>query len=107
MYTNPSMNEVLEGLMLWYARQMEVILSETKDKNLRMRSIKNNRDIFIEIFHLMDFTQDQMNKPLTDDDPILGLYNPYSKACCLLMQLYSMEIGSPQLYAEVNRVARD
>ena len=23
------------------------------------------------------------------------------------MQLYSMEIGSPQLYAEVNRVARD
>ena len=103
------MNEVLEGLMLWYARQMEVILSETKDKNLRMRSIKNNRDIFIEIFHLMDFTQDQMNMPLeySDTDPILGLRNPYSKACCLLMQLYSMEIGSPQLYAEVNRVARD
>ena len=108
----PSMNEVLEGLMLWYARQMEVILSETKDKNLRMRSIKNNRAIFKEIFHLMDFTQDQMNKPLTGsmsgrNDPILGLWNPYSKACCLLMQLYSMEIGSPQLYAEVNRVARD
>ena len=104
------MNEVLEGLMLWYARQMEVILSETKDKNLRMRSIKNNRDIFIEIFHLMDFTQDQMNMPLkglSETDPILGLENPYSKACCLLMQLYSMEIGSPQLYAEVNRVARD
>ena len=106
------MNEVLEGLMLWYARQMEVILSETKDKNLRMRSIKNNRAIFIEIFHLMDFTQDQMNMPLKGDykdreDQILGLRNPYSKACCLLMQLYSMEIGSPQLYAEVNRVARD
>ena len=57
----------------------------------------------------MDFTDDQMNEPLkvNDKDPIHGLKNPYSKASCLLMQLYSMEIGSPQLYADVNRVARD
>ena len=95
--------------MEWYARQMEAILKDTKDKNLRMRAIKNSRDTFTDIFHLMDFTQDQMNKPLngSNKDPIIGLCNPYSKACCLLMQLYSMEIGSPQLYAEVNRVARD
>ena len=106
------MNMVLEGLMLWKARQIETILSDTKDKNLRMRAIKNTRSIFIEIFHLMEFTDDEMNTPLDGDylsknDPILGLCNPYSKASCLLMQLYSMEIGSPQLYAEVNRVARD
>ena len=57
----------------------------------------------------MDFTDDQMNKPLEmdDEDPIHGITNPYSKASCLLMQLYSMEIGSPQLYADVNRVSRD
>ena len=56
----------------------------------------------------MDFTDDQMNEPLMLNlDPIIGLKNPYSKASCLLMQLYSMEIGSPQLYADVNRVARD
>ena len=60
----------------------------------------------------MEFTKAQMNTPLKGDmfvdgnDPILGLSNPYSKASCLLMQLYSMEIGSPQLYAEANRVAR-
>lgn len=104
------MNMVLEGLMLWKARQIETILSDTKDKNLRMRAIKNTRSIFIEIFHLMEFTDDEMNTPLKgidNKDPILGLKNPYSKASCLLMQLYSMEIGSPQLYAEVNRVARD
>ena len=102
------MNMVLEGLMLWKARQIETILSDTKDKNLRMRAIKNTRSIFIEIFHLMEFTDDEMNKPmwLNDEDPILGIKNPYSKASCLLMQLYSMEIGSPQLYADVNRVAR-
>ena len=94
--------------MLWKARQIETILSDTKDKNLRMRAIKNTRSTFIEIFHLMDFTADEMNTPLKGSShKILGLENPYSKASCLLMQLYSMEIGSPQLYAEVNRVARD
>ena len=103
----PSINEVLEGLMLWYARQMEVVLKETKGKNERLRSVKNNREIFIEIFNLMDFTEAEKDTPMKDsDDPILGLSNPYSKASCLLMQLYSMEIGSPQLYAEANRVAR-
>ena len=102
------MNEVLEGLMLWYARQMEVVLKETKGKNERLRSVKNNREIFIEIFNLMDFTEAEKDTPLkhTKYDPILGLRNPYSKASCLLMQLYSMEIGSPQLYSEANRVAR-
>ena len=108
----PSINEVLEGLMLWYAGQMEVVLKETKGKNERLRSVKNNREIFIEIFNLMDFTEAEKDMPLKGDrfgdgkDPILGLLNPYSKASCLLMQLYSMEIGSPQLYSEANRVAR-
>ena len=87
---------------------METIQKDTKDKNLRMRAIKNSRNTFIEIFHLMEFTKTEMDTPLEwSMDPILGLENPYSKASCLLMQLYSMEIGSPQLYAEVNRVARD
>ena len=71
-----------------------------------MRSIKNNRQIFIEIFNLMEFTEAEMNTPLEEYGPILGLWNPYSKASSLLMQLYSMEIGSPQPYAEANRVAR-
>ena len=91
------MNEVLEGLMLWKAQQIETILSDTKDKNLRMRAIKNTRSTFIEIFHLMDFTDDEINKPMrySSKDPIIGLDNPYNKASCFLMQLYSMEIGSP------------
>ena len=94
--------------MLWYARQMESILADTTQKNLRMRSIKNNRQIFIEIFNLMEFTASEMNSPLEcSGDPILGIWNPYSKSTCLMLQLYSMEIGSPQLYAEVNRVTRD
>ena len=50
--------------MEWYARQIEGILGETTNKNLRMRSIKNNRQIFIDIFNLIDFTDAEMNKPL-------------------------------------------
>ena len=92
----PSINEVLEGLILWKARQIEAILTDTKDKNLRMRAIKNTRTTFTEIFHLMEFTNLQMDTPMIyNKDPILGVKNPYSKAACLLMYLYSMEIGSP------------
>ena len=40
-------------------------------------------------------------------DPELGLRNPYSKVTCFILYLYSMELGSPPLYAELNRVARD
>ena len=32
--------------------------------------------------------------------------NPYSKITQLILYLYSMEIGSPPLYYEVNRVCR-
>ena len=36
-----------------------------------------------------------------------NLLSPYSKVVCFILYLYSMEIGSPALYAEANRVARD
>lgn len=37
----------------------------------------------------------------------LGLCNPYSKISCCLLQLYSMEFGTPPLYCAVSRVARE
>ena len=42
-----------------------------------------------------------------EDDFELSYSNPYSKLTCLVTQLYSMELGTPPLYAEANRVARD
>jgi len=49
------------------------------------------------------------NKPMTGsvDDTELGLWNPYSNASCFIMNLYSMEFGSPPLYSAVNSAARD
>ena len=43
---------------------------------------------------------------IADPDPVLGLWNPYSKVTCIILYLYSMELGTPTLYAEANRVAR-
>ena len=37
----------------------------------------------------------------------LHLYNPYSPVVCWLLYLYSMEMGNPALYLELNRVSRD
>ena len=39
-----------------------------------------------------------------EDD--LNLGDPYSKISCLVLYLYSMELGSPPLYSEINRVSR-
>ena len=74
-----------------------------------MRTISNSKKTMDKIIEAMEITEETMKKPLEceKDDDIIGLYNPQSKATCLLLQLYSMEIGSPQLYKEVNRVARD
>ena len=47
----------------------------------------------------------KMSKPmnLDKDNKILGLVCPYSNVTCLILYLYSMEFGSPPLYAELNR----
>ena len=84
-----------------------------KEKNIRMRIIKSNRHNFYQIFNLVDISAEDLAKPMTAnfanpfDDPVTGLLNPYSRATSLILYLYSMELGSPQLYSEVNRVARD
>ena len=59
----------------------------------------------------MDSTKTEMTLSETDealnlkDDLDLG--NPYSKITCLVLYLYSMELGQPPLYAELTRVSRD
>lgn len=46
--------------------------------------------------------------PMTpDEDPEIGLHNPYSKVSCFVLYIYSMEFGDPPLYAEANNAARD
>lgn len=72
-----------------------------------MRIIKTTRNTYKELLDVIDIGD--WNTPFHDDedDFELSYSNPYSKITCLVAQLYSMELGSPPLYAEVNRVARD
>ena len=37
----------------------------------------------------------------------LDLTNPYSPVTCWVLYLYSMELGSPPLYLELNRASRE
>ena len=37
----------------------------------------------------------------------LDLSDPYSKMSCLILYLYTMELGSPPLYLELNRIIRE
>ena len=36
----------------------------------------------------------------------LNLNDPYSKMSCLILYLYSMKLGNPPLYFEINRICR-
>ena len=69
--------------------------------------IKRTKYVFNSLFEKVDISD--WNEPMNTamDDSELSLLNPYSKASCLVLYLYSMELGNPQLYAEANRVVRD
>ena len=102
------MDDILEGLVSWRARQIENILKNETDKSQRMKIVKNTREDFNGLLNIMNFPENEMKISLkSSTDITLGLYNPYSKASCILMQLYSMEIGSPSLYIDANEKARD
>ena len=44
--------------------------------------------------------------PEDKEDMDYNLANPYCRVAQIVMQLTSMELGSPPLYAELNRVCR-
>lgn len=49
------------------------------------------------------FGQDYCNSP--DED--LDITNPYGKMTCLILYIYSLELGSPPLYSIINKIIRD
>ena len=70
---------------------------------MTINSYKSSWELIVQSAMLED-----MDKPLTFDrsDSENNLCNPYGKASCLMLYLYSMELGDPPLYAELNRVCR-
>lgn len=79
-----------------------------KSRQLKKNVIKNSRYLFSKFLSLIEI--DDWNQPMVGYStklPDHSLCSPYSKVTTLVLYLYSMELGSPPLYAEVNRVARD
>lgn len=68
---------------------------------------KLNKKTFNEFTKSVNFSDP--NKPfnIDDNDDEYGLFNPYSKATAVVLQLYSMEFGAPPLYAALNTACRD
>ena len=80
------MDDILEGLVLWRARQIENILKNETEKNNRIKIVKNTREDFNGLLNIMNFPENEMKISLkSSTDITLGLYNPYSKASCILM----------------------
>jgi len=92
----PSLNEIVEGLINWMTRQVEGSMAG-KSKNLRKALITSNRRNFKTIFNAIKVSPEDMDKPLTlgGGHSVLDTFNPYSKVTCIVLYLYSMEIGTP------------
>ena len=59
----------------------------------------------------LSLPKSQWDKPLEKGSYFLhsdlSIINPYSPVSCWLLYLYSMELGSPPLYLELNRASRE
>ena len=82
----PSLDDILEVLVLWRARQIENILKNEAEKNNWIKMVKNTREDFNGLLKIMEFPESEMKISLKcSTDSTLCLYNPYSKASCILM----------------------
>ena len=74
----------------------------------RMKVTKTNKNRIKKIFETVQISDwETLISDAAHTNPDLDYKNPYSKISCLVVYLYSMELGDPPLYAEVNRVTRD
>ena len=56
----------------------------------------------------INLDESQWDKPLEwKTNTELDLCNPYSPVVCWIMYLYSMELGTPSFYSELNRACRE
>ena len=101
----PSLNELMEGLVALHLRQIEEWMMGLSE-NALMRFVNSINQTYTEIFTSIGILD--WKKPFKDsEDADIGVSNPYSRISCFVVKLYSMEIGIPPLYSEVNRVTRE
>ena len=94
------MDELYSGLEKWLVLQM---VGKMENATLQQQKVIINKTKinFKKLYQAANCPR--TDKPLTWND----LQDPYHPAVCMILYLYSMELGSPPLYSELNRVARD
>lgn len=110
----PSFDEMMTSIFKWFTNQMEAEIKGQSERK-KVETIMTHKKTFNHLMSLANIYDP--NKPLLgfyghDKDPEkfkdeLNLCNPYSQITCFCLYLYSMEFGSPPLYAELNRVCRE
>ena len=98
----------MEGLVLWRVKQIEKIVRSEKNENSKRTIIKAETKSMEDFLNKISLPESQWHKPLevkTGTD--LDIVNPYGAVACWVLQLYSMELGSPPLYMELNRASRE
>ena len=76
--------------------------------NLIKNSKRSTENIMNNFLGKLSLKESKWDKPLKlDGDTDLHLFNPYSPVVCWVLYLYSMELGSPPLYMELNRASRE
>ena len=96
---------MMDGIWNWYLEQTKAKLVHVSEQEQRaiLSKAKANFDKLTKAINITNIDEEMKR----DGDSELNLYNPYSKVTCFILYLYSMELGDPPLYAELNRVARD
>ena len=98
----------MRGLVWWRVRQSEERMRGRTNENLKRRAAKNETKDMERFLNKIDIDLSQWDKPLKDyGDSDLSLPNPYSPVACWVLYLYSMELGNPPLYMELNRASRE
>ena len=105
----PTVRQIVDGLVWWIVIQTEFRMRQVKFKNQIRNSKQSAQNSMEKFLNKICIPKSKWDTPLEliSDQPDLKLINPYSAVACWVLYLYSMELGSPPLYMELNRATRE
>ena len=105
----PTVRQIVNGLVWWMVIQTELRMRHIKSINQIRNSKQATQNGMEQFLNKISLPKSHWDKQLewrySKSD--LSLRNPYSAVSCWVLYLYSMELGSPPLYIELNRANRD
>ena len=102
------MRQIANGMVWWMVDQNQERMKNVTSVNQIKKSKKSTQNSMNKFLAALSLPESQWEKPLeakTGTD--LDIWNPYSPVVCWVLYLYSMELGSPPLYLELNRASRE